>query len=186
MNNQNKTIRFLTRTAMGVAMVIVAQLLGKLFPAGAVIAGPFSVNQLITGSLVNCVLFVFTAVGGPLCGVCVGILSALLASVIGIGPAVLAVVPLVACGNAILCLAFALVNGLVKGSKIPGVAAAAAVKCAFLWLTVPMLLRAIGAPEKQQMMLGIMFSWPQLCTALIGGALALLILPRLKSFKETN
>ena len=175
MNNQNKTIRFLTRTAMGVAMVIVAQLLGKLFPAGAVIAGPFSVNQLITGSLVNCVLFVFTAVGGPL-----------LASVIGIGPAVLAVVPLVACGNAILCLAFALVNGLVKGSKIPGVAAAAAVKCAFLWLTVPMLLRAIGAPEKQQMMLGIMFSWPQLCTALIGGALALLILPRLKSFKETN
>ena len=49
---------------MGIALIIVAQLLGKLFPAGAVIVGPFSVNQLITGSLVNCVLFVFTAISG--------------------------------------------------------------------------------------------------------------------------
>ena len=182
MSSQDKSIRFIARAAMGVALVILAQLAGKALPAGAVIAGPFSVNQLVTGSLVNCVLFVFTAVGGVWCGVVIGILSALLASVIGIGPAVLAVVPLVACGNAILCLVFSLVSGKLKAPKILGVPAAAAVKCGFLWLTVPLLLQAIGAPDKTRVMLGIMFSWPQGCTALIGGLLALLILPRLQSF----
>ncbi len=180
MSSESKGIRFITRAAMGVALVILAQLAGKLFPAGAVIAGPFSVNQLVTGSLVNCVLFVFTAVGGLWCGVCIGILSALLASVIGIGPAVLAVVPLVACGNAILCIVFALITKTLRAPKLAGVIASAAVKCAFLWLTVPLLLQAVGAPDKQRMMLGIMFSWPQACTALIGGLLALLILPRLR------
>lgn len=176
MKSESKNIRFITRTAMGVALVILAQLAGKLFPAGAVITGPFSVNQLVTGSLVNCVLFVFTAIGGVWCGVCVGILSAVLASVIGIGPAVLAVVPLVACGNAILCVVFSVVDRALP--RIVAVITAAAVKCGFLWLSVPLLLQAVGAPDKQRMMLGIMFSWPQACTALIGGLLALLIIPR--------
>lgn len=181
MKSESKNIRFITRAAMGVALVILAQLAGKLFPAGAVIAGPFSVNQLVTGSLVNCVLFVFTAIGGVWCGVCVGILSAALASVIGIGPAVLAVVPLVACGNAILCIVFAVVSKALP--RIVAVITAAAVKCGFLWLTVPLLLQAIGAPDKQRTMLGIMFSWPQACTALIGGLLAMLIIPRVTKDK---
>lgn len=181
MKSESKNIRFITRTAMGVALVILAQLAGRLFPAGAVIAGPFSVNQLVTGSLVNCVLFVFTAVGGVWCGVCVGILSAVLASVIGIGPAVLAVVPLVACGNAVLCIVFSVVSKALP--CIAAVITAAAVKCGFLWLSVPLLLQAIGAPDKQRMMLGIMFSWPQACTALIGGLLAMLIIPRVTKDK---
>ena len=180
MTSENKTVRFITRAAMGVAMVIVAQLAGKLFPAGAVIAGPFSVNQLVTGSLVNCILFVFTATCGVWCGVTIGIVSALLASIIGIGPAVVAVVPLVACGNAVLCLIFAFMSGKFHAPKLLAVAAAAAFKCAFLWLTVPQLLKLVGAPEKQAAALGIMFSWPQAITALIGGLLALIILKRLK------
>lgn len=179
---ENKSIRFITRAAMGIAMVILAQLAGKLFPAGAVIVGPFSVNQLVTGSLVNCVLFVFTAIGGVWCGVSIGILSAVLASVIGIGPAVLAVVPLVACGNAILCIVFSLVEKALP--RLVAVITAAAVKCGFLWLSVPLLLQAIGAPDKQRMMLGIMFSWPQACTALIGGLLALLIIPRIAAIQS--
>ena len=181
MKSESKNIRFITRAAMGVALVILAQLAGKLFPAGAFIAGPFSVNQLVTGSLVNCVLFVFTAIGGVWCGVCVGILSAVLASVIGIGPAVLAVVPLVACGNAILCIVFSIVGKPLP--RIVAVITAAAVKCGFLWISVPLLLQAICAPDKQRMMLGIMFSWPQACTALIGGLLAMLIIPRISKDK---
>ncbi|MBQ9687357.1 MAG: hypothetical protein IJV41_12565 [Oscillospiraceae bacterium] len=184
MKTDNKTLRFITRSAMGVALVIVAQLLGKAFPAGAVITGPFGVNQLVTGSLVNCVLFVFTAIGGLWCGVTVGIVSALLASVIGVGPAVLAVVPLVACGNALLCVVFSLVTEKLHASRPAGAVAAAVCKCAFLWLTVPQLLKLVGAPEKKAAALSVMFSWPQGCTALIGGALALLIIPRLKTMKE--
>ena len=62
MKNNAAAIRFLARTAIGVALVILAQLIGKMLPAGAVIAGPFSLTQLITGSLVNCVLFVLSLI----------------------------------------------------------------------------------------------------------------------------
>lgn len=102
---KSKSVTFSQRRTLdsshchGIALIIVAQLLGKLFPAGAVIAGPFSVNQLITGSLVNCVLFVFTAISGMWSGVAIGIVSAMLAQFIGIGPAVAAVSPGGSVGN---------------------------------------------------------------------------------------
>ena len=53
MSQKHSAAFWVTRTALGVALVVVAQLLGKVIPAGAVIAGPFSVTQLVTGSLVN-------------------------------------------------------------------------------------------------------------------------------------
>ena len=165
MSNSHNAVRWVTRTAMGIALIIVAQLLGKVFPAGAVITGPFSVNQLVTGSLVNCVLFVFTAISG-------------------IGPAVSAVSPVVACGNALLCVVYGLVIGK-RGTE--GVrqwiamAISAVLKCAFLWITVPLLLGALSGVQPQQVAaLSIMFSWPQGCTALIGGSLASLVIPRIR------
>lgn len=176
-----KTVHFIANTAMGVALVILAQFIGKMLPAGAVIAGPFSVTQLVTGSLVNCVLFVFTAQVGILSGVLIGILSSILASIIGIGPAVIAVVPLVAAGNAIIALVYGLTE---KYGRIPATVSAAVLKCGFLWLTVPMLLRALSAPEKQLKALSIMFSWPQGVTALIGGAIAFVVISRLKKNKN--
>lgn len=177
----NKSMRFITYTAMGTALVVLAQWAGSLLPAGFVFAGPFTMKQLITGSLVNCVLFVFTAFAGVWSGVTVGILSAILASLIGVGPAVLPIVPLIACGNAILCVIFWLVADKLNAKNIPGAIAAAVVKCAFLWLTVAPLLGVLSnVPEKQVKMLSIMFSWPQGVTALVGGALAVIIIPRLK------
>ena len=44
MSHSGNAARWITRTALGVALVVVAQLLGKIIPAGAVIAGPFSVS----------------------------------------------------------------------------------------------------------------------------------------------
>ena len=145
MKKKITTVQFIARTAIGIALVILAQLIGKLLPAGAFIAGPFSVTQLVTGSLVNCVLFVFTAQAGILSGVIIGFLSSILASLIGIGPAVLAVVPVVGCGNAILALVFGLVSGRRQELRIPAVILAAVVKCAFLWVCVPAVLKALGS-----------------------------------------
>src|SRR5699024_7351040 len=172
---------WVTRTALGVALVVVAQLLGKVIPAGAVIAGPFSVTQLVTGSLVNCVLFVFTATTGIWSGVARGIISSALAARIGIGPAVPAVTPVIACGNAVLVVLFGLLHGRWSfGRWAFAAVVAAAAKCAFLWICVPAVLQLLsGVPEAQVKALGIMFSWPQGLTALSGGALALVILPRL-------
>ena len=181
MSQKHSAAFWVTRTALGVALVVVAQLLGKVIPAGAVIAGPFSVTQLVTGSLVNCVLFVFTATTGIWSGVAIGIISSALAALIGIGPAVPAVTPVIACGNAVLVVLLGLLHGRWSfGRWAFAAAVAAAAKCAFLWICVPAVLQLLsGVPEAQVKALGIMFSWPQGLTALIGGALALVILPRL-------
>ena len=56
--------KWIAVTAMGVALVVVAQFLGSRIPSIATIFGPFSVQQLITGTLVNCILLVFTARAG--------------------------------------------------------------------------------------------------------------------------
>ena len=173
---------WVTRTALGVALVVVAQLLGKVIPAGAAIVGPFSATQLVTGSLVNCVLFVFTATTGIWSGVAIGILSSILASLVGVGPAIPAVTPVIACGNAVLAVVFGLLHG--KEWNFPrwaaSAVAAAVVKCAFLWVCVPFVLGLLsGVAEQQVKALSIMFSWPQGLTAFIGGCLALVILPRL-------
>ena len=180
MKSEKNSVRFITYSAMGIALVILAQWLGSILPAGAVIAGPFTVKQLITGSLVNCILIVFAARAGAGCAVTVGLLSAVLASVLGVGPQVLPIVPFIACGNTIMALLYWLLS--VKGNFPPlaGVFSAAAAKCAFLWLTVPFVLRTLASvPAKQAAALSVMFSWPQGLTALAGGLMALLIIPRL-------
>ena len=188
MQHSHSAVQWVARTAMGIALIILAQLLGKAFPAGAVIVGPFSVNQLVTGSLVNCVLFVFTATGGLWSGVTMGIVSAMLAQFIGIGPAVSAVSPVVALGTALLCVVFALMLGRerVYGARQwAAMVISAVIKCAFLWIAVPLLLGVLSGVKPQQVqMLSIMFSWPQGCTALIGGALASLVIPRLWKLRK--
>ena len=138
---------------MGIALIIVAQLLGKVFPAGAVIAGPFSVNQLVTGSLVNCVLFVFTAMSGMWSGVTMGIVSAMLAQFIGIGPAVSAVSPVVA--SATRCCAWCTGSSSASAGtegvrQWIAMAIAAVFKCAFLWIAVPLLLGVLTGVSRSR------------------------------------
>ena len=150
---KDKTVRFITFTAMGIALVILAQLLGNVLPAGFTVIGPFTGKQLLTGSLVNCVLFVFTGAVGLWSGVVIGLASSILAHFIGISP-ILPVVPVVACGNALLCVLFGLLRG-----KLPdwlNVVLAALLKCGFLWLLVPAVIRAAGVPAKQAAALSIL------------------------------
>ncbi len=186
---------WITRTAVLLALVLVAQFVGKLVPAGAVIAGPFSVSQLITGSLVNLMLAIAAGVVGLGSGVTVGVLSAILATLLGVGPIFPQITPLIALGNAILVAvlwgtfraADRLRGGAELAVRLGGVVLAAAVKCAFLWLTVPWMLGLIPEVKPQQaQMLTIMFSWPQAVTALIGGLLGLVVIPPLKKALKTG
>ena len=113
-------------------------------------------------------------------GAVIGVLSAFLAAFLGISQIVVA--PAVAVGNALLCVVYSL---LMKRARlpflkmhIPAMMLGAVVKCAFLWLVVPLILAGAGLPEKQTAMLSIMFSWPQGVTALCGGLLSWPIIPR--------
>lgn len=174
---------WLTKTAVGIALVLLAQLIGKMIPAIAVIVGPFSVNQLITGTLVNLILIIMTLTVGVGSGVTIGVLSAVLALLIGIGPIFPIITPFIAIGNALLVVTYKLIVKVHQSITFYiAIVFAAIIKCAFLWLTVPFALQYISDIKQAQLkMLTIMFSWPQGITALCGGFLALCILPLLKN-----
>lgn len=168
--------QLITRTALCTALVLAAQLIGKMFPAGVPIYGPFSINQLITGSLVNLVLMLTGGLVGLWAGVACGIISSILATLLGMTP-VPFIAPAIAIGNALIAgiAWFVLTKSESGAARIGGLLAGAAVKCAFLWVSVPFILRMLpNIPEKQVQMLSIMFSWPQFITALVGAALVLL------------
>lgn len=191
---KSKTL-WVTRTGVLLALVLVAQFVGKLIPAGAVILGPVNTSQIITGSLVNMMLVIAAGIVGVGSGITIGVLSSLLATLLGIGPIFPQITPLIAVGNAILVLiiyfVFKAANGLHGraqiGVKIGGVLVAAIVKCGFLWFTVPKMLTLIpGVKPQQAKMLTIMFSWPQAVTAVIGGLLALAVLPAIKKALKSD
>jgi hypothetical protein len=179
MNNKDdkalisKTL-WIVRTAVLIALLIVAQ-----------VATASLGNPLITGSIVNLLLVVSVMTCGIASGLSVAVVSPVLAKLIGIGP-LWALIPFIAAGNIVLVLAWHYIgNRNFGGKKYPTyiitLIIAAVVKFAALYLgivkiAVPILLKL---PEPQATVIGGMFSLPQLLTALIGGALAVVLFPRL-------
>ena len=175
----NKKIRWITETAIMLALLVTLQALTK--PMG----------QLVTGSCVNAILAVSALVGGLGCGITVALISPVLAFLLGIAPQILTV-PAIMAGNTVYVILLALLadrtgKNLVK-QAVAWVAAAAA-KFAALYAIVVWLICGVLAQNllsagvmKEPMLkaLPATFSWPQLFTALIGGAIALLIVPVLR------
>lgn len=175
----NKKIHWITETAIMLALLVTLQALTK--PMG----------QLVTGSCVNAILAVSALVGGLSSGIIVALISPVLAFVLGIAPQILTV-PAIMVGNTVYVVLLSLLaDGTGKQLVRQAVAwvAAAVAKFAVLyaivgWLICGVLsesLRASGALKAPMLKaLPATFSWPQLVTALIGGAVALLIVPVLR------
>lgn len=170
-----KTTLWVARTAVLLAVLLVLQFVTK--PLG----------QFVTGSCVNLVLAVAALCGGLWCGVVVAALSPFFAFLLQIAPMPILLVPGVACGNLVLVLvlyfaAYRLVGGAGKTAlRYAAAVGAAAAKFATLWLVVTKLLIPLaGLPEQKAAAMTATFTWPQLVTALIGAAVALLIVPVLK------
>ena len=195
MNSKPHTL-WITRTGVLLALTLAAQFLGKLVPGGAALVGPLSLTQLVTGSLVNMLLVLATGLVGTGSGVIIGVLSALLATLLGIGPPFPQISPVIALGSALLVLvasaAFYAEKRLNQGRAawpvlIMGVLLGAAIKCAFLWFAVPRVLAFIPELKAPQLAaLSLMFSWPQFVTAILGGALALMMLSPLRRALRQN
>ena len=175
----NKKIRWITETGIMLALLVTLQALTK--PLG----------QLVTGSCVNTILAVSALVGGLGCGLTVAVISPILAFLLGIAPQILTV-PAIMAGNAVFVLLLSVLadksgKNLVK-QGIAWVVSAAA-KFVTLYVIVVKIICGVMASSllasgtlKEPMLkaLPATFSWPQLFTALIGGAIALLIVPVLK------
>ena len=175
----NKKIRWITETAIMLALLVALQALTK--PMG----------QLVTGSCVNGVLAVAALVGGLGSGLTVALISPVLAFLLGIAPQILTV-PAIMVGNSVYVILLTVLADVTGRNKIRQLIAwlvAAFAKFAALYIVVVKLICGVLADNllasgalKQPMLkaLPATFSWPQLITALIGGAVALLIVPVLR------
>ena len=172
----NKKIRWITETAIMLALLVTLQALTK--PLG----------QLVTGSCVNAVLAVSVLVGGLWSGITVALISPVMAYLLGIASQILTV-PAIMVGNTVFVVLLHLIAGGKGASVVKRIVAwvaAAAAKFAALYFIVVTLICGVLAPsllaagtmkEPMLKMLPATFSWPQLFTALIGGGIALLITP---------
>ena len=185
----NKKILWITQTAVMLALLVTLQWVGSFIPEQMT-------KQLITGTMVNCVLAVTVLLAGLGSGIAVALVSPVCAFVLGIAPNIVTVLPIMA-GNCCYVVLLHLIAGKARklGWRQPAaLIAAAGVKFAVLYLLVVELIcgpaadallgRTLGdtvvlAP-KMLTVLPTMFTWPQLITALTGGALALALLPLLR------
>ena len=174
-----KYILWITETAVMLALLVTLQLLTKGF------------GQLVTGSFVNGVLAVTVLVVGLSGGITVALISPVLAYLLGIAPQILTV-PAIMVGNGVYVTVLYFLAGKDGKNLVRRIAAwitAAVAKFATLYLIVAGLICGVLAEKllstgalKPPMvsMLTATFSWPQLITALIGGAVAMLIVPVLR------
>ena len=175
----NKKIRWITETAIMLALLVSLQALTK--PLG----------QLVTGSCVNAVLAIAALVGGLGCGITVALCSPVLAFLLGIAPQILTV-PAIMVGNCVFVVLLALLADKTGKNLLRQILAwltAAVAKFSALYIIVVLLICGVlsdalltGGMLKEPMLkvLPATFSWPQLFTALIGGAVAMVITPVLR------
>ena len=180
----NKHVKWIVRTALLLALLVALQALTKGF------------GQLVTGSCVNALLAISVLLGGIGCGLTVAIISPVLAFVLGIAPNFITVLPIMLANSCYVALLHLFLGKSCKPVWKQPVAlvVAAFAKFGVLYVLVvtvicdlasgALLGKKLGdiivlAPPMLKL-LSAMFSWPQLFTALIGGGIALLLLPVLR------
>ena len=173
------TLLWITRTSALIALLIVFQ-----WGLGALTGS----NQYIVGSSVNLVLIIAATVSGLYSGITVAVLSPFLAYFLSVGPQFIAMIPFIALGNLVLVLiwyfiaknANATASGYVRMSV--ALVVGAVVKFGVLYFSIVKFAipNLLSLPAAKVSVMSLMFSWPQLVTAAIGGFIALLIIPTLR------
>ena len=166
----NNTIKWVTRGAAAIALIIVAQ-----------VATAGLGQQLLTGSLVNLILALTALLFGWSVAAAAAVASPFLAYLLGINAQIL-VVPAIAVGNLIYVLVIALLVKLLKGKKtavlvqdLIAVIVAAVCKFVVQYLLIVKWIAPSFLPPKALPVMAVNFGVMQLFTACIGGVLASMI-----------
>lgn len=171
---KNKRILWITQTAIFIALLIISQ--AATAPLG---------NSLITGSIVNLLLIVSVMTCGIFSGLTVATVSPFMAKFIGIGP-LWTIIPFIVIGNIVLVIIWHFIGNIKIWNKyisyVLALAVASVVKFLVLFISIvkiaiPLFL---DLPAPQAKVISNMFSVPQFFTALIGGVVAIAIIPILK------
>ena len=167
--------RFLTRTALLLALCVVVQQFK-------------TVSQFITGPLVNLILLLAALAVGLGSGLCIAVLSPILAFLIAPSP-VMQLMPqlivLVAAGNAALVVCAWLLRKQDKlfwlGFLLGAAAKVAVMAGGLQFVLLPLFGGVLN--EKQVATVSTMFGVTQFITALIGGVLCAILWPLLRKVK---
>lgn len=134
------------------------------------IIAPFFHFQPITGPIVNTTLFLGALFLGPSEAIMLGLLPSLVALSVGTLPSPLAaMVPFIMTSNALLIITF---SQLKNKSFTLAVIIGSIVKYLFLLSSSYLVVHLITQEQVVAKAASIMMSYPQLITALIGGAIA--------------
>ena len=161
----------LTRTGLLLALLLAVQSLRLVMPLPPFIT-MFGIGSAVNACLVTAALFV-----GLRAALFMAVVAPVVAWLQQMLPLPVLIVP-VAAANMVYVLVFSLFYQ--RGRRYLAVAAAAPAKMAAMYLAADWLLRLIQLPDVIAKLLRLMFSWPQLVTGVIGGALCLLIVGRLR------
>ncbi|HSV32139.1 MAG TPA: ECF transporter S component [Atribacteraceae bacterium] len=155
--NSSLTIHWVSKTAVLLALTLAVQMLGLPPP--------------ITGPLINAFLLIAAVTTGMTSGIVIGLLTPWVAFLRGILPAPLGpLIPFIMIGNAALVCVFSMIRLKRKtlSTGIIGVGAGAVVKYLILAFAVRVVVD-VPLPVARVM------QFPQLLTALAGGAIALVL-----------
>ncbi|MDP4088330.1 MAG: ECF transporter S component [Bacillota bacterium] len=165
-SNTNKLIR----ASLMLAVAIVFQIIGRNIP---------EINQFLVGSAINCILILTAFLCGRWWGVGVGILTPVLAWLVGqLNPVLAPFIPFIMVGNFFFVFLFSMFSQEKLTKRGIGVITGALLKFGFLTLASSKLVYVfkLNLPSKVLTALAVSMSLPQLITALIGGTLGLIII----------
>lgn len=143
---------------------------------GLAVVAPYFGNQLVTGSVVNALLFISVFTIGVESAFMLCLIPSLISIYTGLLPLALApMIPFIMTGNALLVLVFSKFG---KSNFWAGAIPAAFVKFIFIYGVGTLLANSVlhGIASK----VALMISWPQLVTALSGACLAFMFLKVIK------
>ncbi|MEA4845695.1 MAG: hypothetical protein VB106_00515 [Clostridiaceae bacterium] len=147
-------LNLLTKAAVLLAIAMVFQLT--------------KMGQYVTGTGINAVLITAVGVCGLPWAAAIGIITPMLAVLLGVQPpATIVLVPFIMAGNIVYVSLFGILK---RYSDYIGIIAAALTKFILLYTAANIIVSKLPAPIK------LAFSFPQLITAIAGGAIALIIL----------
>jgi hypothetical protein len=167
----------LVRASLFLAIGIVFQVIGKNVP---------EINQFLVGPIINCILILTAFICGKWWGVGVGVLTPVLAWLVGqLLPPMAPFIPFIMVGNFLFVFVFSFFK---EGQIIKrgiGIVCGAVVKYIFLTIAATKLifLFKLNFPAKVAKALAVNMSIPQLITALVGGAFAIVIIELLSKRK---
>ncbi|HZJ41345.1 MAG TPA: ECF transporter S component [Candidatus Saccharimonadales bacterium] len=159
--------------AIAISRANVVTLAQFLVLLSAAIFAPLAHSQIITGSIVNATLFIAAATLGLEGAIMIGVLPSFFALLAGTLPMPLApLIPFIILSNAVLIITFIYLK---KNNYWLKIVVAAGLKFIFL-SSISLLVIKLLFTGKIVVAAATMLSWPQLITALIGGALAYMVL----------